>query len=86
VEPFVKKLRRILRQEFPKPDKLRLRDEDGVIGHVISSRFKAMDTMDRVNLIWDLLDKELTREERKKVVIMIALTPQEERMYSTRLD
>jgi len=75
-------LKRILGKAFPRPDKIMLDDEDGIIGTIVSSRFKGIDTMDRVNMIWDLLDAELTPEERRRVVLIVAMTPIEEKLHA----
>jgi hypothetical protein len=34
--------------------------------------------MDRQNIVWDILDKELTSAERKGIAVMITVTPEEE--------
>jgi len=52
----LRKLKRILEGSFPPPDKLDLRDEDGIIGVITSRRFRRMDTMERQNLIHDILN------------------------------
>ena len=70
----VRKLKRILEQRFPPPDKLGLRDDDGIIGVVTSKRFRRIDTMQRQDLIHDLLAKHLTREERRHV-LRVAIEP-----------
>jgi hypothetical protein len=43
----VRKLKNILKERFPLPDKVNLREDDGVIGIVTSKRFRRMDTMQR---------------------------------------
>ena len=72
------KIRTALQRTFPPPDRIDLRDEDGIIGVVVSSKFKNMDSMDRIDMVWDVLDKHLSTDEKKQIVIMIAVTPQEE--------
>ena len=83
MEPFSKKLKRILKRAFPKPDRVRLRDEDGIIGFVISPRFRGLDSSERLAMIWSVLDAQLTPEERRRIVIMIAVTPEEELAHSS---
>lgn len=78
----VEKLRGILCAEFPPPATIRLDDDDGIIGVVVSPRFKGMDAMDRVNLIWDLLGAQLTPEERRRVLTVVGATPEEEIFHS----
>jgi len=79
---ILKKVELILTDMFPPPDKVWLEDDDGIIGTVTSSRFIGMNALDRINMIWDALDKSLTPEERKHVVIIVAATPQEEILYT----
>jgi hypothetical protein len=75
---LVKKVESILREVFPPPDRIVLEDDDGIIGAVTAARFAEMETIDRINLIWDTLDKGLTPEERRRVVLIVAVTPEEE--------
>jgi stress-induced morphogen len=78
MESLRKKVTRILREAFPPPDKIRLQDEDGVIGVVVSARFQGLDSMERLDLIDKTLDKKLTAEEKKGVLMIVAVTPTEE--------
>lgn len=75
---IVRKLKMILEERFPPPDKVNLRDEDGIIDIVTSKRFRRMDSMQRQDMIRDLLETRLTPEERRLVVIIVAVTPEEE--------
>jgi acid stress-induced BolA-like protein IbaG/YrbA len=74
----VRKLKKILEERFPRPDKVELRDDDRIIGVVTSKRFRRMDTMQRQNLIHDILATHLTEEERRHVLLIVAITPEEE--------
>ena len=74
----VRKLKRILEESFPPPDKVTLRDEDGIIGVVTSKRFRRMDTMQRQDYIHDLLTTHLSGEERRHVLLIVGVTPEEE--------
>ena len=74
----VRKLKRILEQEFPPPDKVEIRDEDRIIGVVTSRRFRRMDTVQRQDLIHDILATHLTPEERRHVLLVVGVTPEEE--------
>jgi hypothetical protein len=74
----VRKLRRVLQEQFPPPDKVTLRDDDGIIGIVTSQRFRRMDTMQRQDLIHDVLTAGLTPQERRQVLLIVAVTPEEE--------
>jgi stress-induced morphogen len=70
----------LLREAFPPPDQiLRLEDDDGIIGVVASGRFRGLEGIDRQNMIWDVLDARLTPEQRRRIVIIAAVTPEEAR-------
>jgi len=73
----VRKLKKILKEAFPPPDKVHLRDEDRIIGVVTSKRFRRMDTMQRQDLIHDILTTHLTPEERRDVLLIVGVTPEE---------
>jgi len=60
-----------------------LEDEDGIIGTVTSSQFVGMETIDRIRLIWTALNRGLTPEERRHVVLIVAATPEEEIAYTS---
>ncbi len=75
---IVRKLKKILEQRFPSPDKVDLRDDDRIIGVVTSKRFRRMDTMERQNMIHDILATHLTEEERRHVLLIVGVTPEEE--------
>jgi stress-induced morphogen len=74
----VQKLKKVLEERFPPPDKVELRDEDGIIGVVTSKRFRRMDSMERQDMIHDILATRLSDEERRQVVLIVAVTPEEE--------
>ena len=74
----VQKLKRILAEHFPPPDKVELRDEDGIIGIITSKRFRPLNTIQRQDQIHDLLVTHLSGEERRQVVLVIGVTPEEE--------
>ena len=74
----VRKLKKILKERFPPPDKVDLRDDDRIIGVVTSKSFSGMDSMQRQDLIHDLLATHLTSEERRHVLMIVGVTPEEE--------
>jgi stress-induced morphogen len=74
----IRKLKKILEERFPPPDKVDLRDEDGIIGIVTSKRFRRLDTMQRQDLVHDILATRLSTEERRHVLLIVAVTPEEE--------
>jgi hypothetical protein len=73
-----RKLKKVLEEYFPPPDKVTLRDQDRIIGIVTSKRFRRMDTMKRQDLIHNILKRHLTEAERRDVLIIVAVTPEEE--------
>ena len=75
---LVRKLKKVLEQRFPPPDKIDLRDDDGIIGIVTSKRFRRLDTMQRQDLIHDILATQLTGDERRRVLLIVGVTPEEE--------
>ena len=79
---LVDKVKTVLTRVFPPPDRIELEDADGIVGSVTSERFVGMETIDRINLIWDALEQELSREERRRVTLIVAATPLEEDTYS----
>ena len=79
----VEKVRALLTSAFPPPDKLDLEDDDGIIGTLVSERFEGVPVRDRIDMIWDVLDKNLTPEERRRVVLIVAATPVEEIVYTS---
>lgn len=74
----MRKLRRILEERFPAPAKVDLRDEDGIIGVITSKRFRRMDTMQRQDLIHEILETSLNPQERRHVLLIVAVTPEEQ--------
>ena len=79
--PLLRKLEKVLKQRFPSPAKIKLDDHDGIIGIITSADFVAMETIDRQNLIGEILAKHLTPQERRHVQVIVAVTPQEETGY-----
>ena len=73
-----KKLKSILKKRFPRPAKVSVRINEGVIGIVVSDQFVGKDDLERQDLVWNLLDQELTREERREIAIIVPVTPREE--------
>ena len=75
---LARKLKKILEDRFPPPDKVELRNDDRIIGVLTSKRFRRMDTMERQDLIHDLLATHLTPEEQSHVLLIVCVTPEEE--------
>jgi hypothetical protein len=72
-----RKLKRILEERFPPPDKVELRDKDRIIGVITSRRFRRMDSLQRQTLIDSILEADLTLEERRHVLFIVGVTPEE---------
>src|SRR2546423_15561032 len=56
---------------------VRLEQEDGISGFVVSPKFKDMETLDRQGLIEKVLGKVLTAEEMRQVLMIAGLTREE---------
>ena len=74
---FLRKLERILTRQFPAPATVKLEDHDGVIGIIASASFAGMESIDRQNLIGDILATKLSPEVRHRVQVIVAVTPDE---------
>jgi stress-induced morphogen len=81
-----RKLERLLAQRFPPPATIRLEDHDGIIGVITSAQFAGMETIDRQALIGDILATHLTPEERRRVQLIVAVTPEEGTGYLAGLE
>jgi hypothetical protein len=80
---LIPKLRRILKAAFPPPDKISLRDEDRIIVVVTSNRFRNLEMMDRQTLLEDTLRTHgLSREEMRRILLLVAVTPEEEQAHT----
>jgi hypothetical protein len=80
---LVRKVKRILAEAFPPPAKVRLKDEDGLVGVVTSPRFRNMDIMDRQELLDELLRRHgLSDAELRRILILVAVTPEEEEAHT----
>ena len=71
------KVEQALRRHF-EPVEVLLIDEDGITGYVVSSQFKGVTSIDRQRMIDKTLrnaDAKLSAAERRKVLMIAALTP-----------
>ena len=81
---LVEKVEGLLKKAFPPPDRIVLEDDDGIIGLGRFGPFpRAWDGRDRIDMIWDVLDQGLTKQERRRVVTIVAVTPEEETRYES---
>jgi hypothetical protein len=68
------------------PEYVRLEDDDGISGFVVSRQFEGVSALDRQWKIEDLLSNgSLTEEERRQVVMIAALTPEEYETVGARI-
>jgi hypothetical protein len=74
---LVRKLKKLLAERFPPPATVELEDHDGIVGVITSSYFAKMQTVDRQNLISDIIATNLSREERRRVQVIVGVTPDE---------
>jgi hypothetical protein len=75
--PLVRKLEKIFTGRFPPPATVELEDDDGIIGVITSAKFARLETIDRQNLIGDLIATHLTPSERRRVQVIVGVTPDE---------
>ena len=59
------------------PASVKLEDLDGISGVITSAGFAGMESIDRQNLIGDILASSLTPEERRRVQVIVAVTSDE---------
>ena len=67
---------------------MRLEDDDGIIGFVVSPQFRDMSTLDRQGLIENALSrssKPLTAQEQRQVLMIAGLTPEEYESVGARI-
>jgi stress-induced morphogen len=74
---LLRRLKEALAQQFPAPATIRLEDHDGIIGVITSARFAGMETIDRQHLIGDIVETHLSPEERRRVQVIVGVTPDE---------
>lgn len=74
---LARKLERVPTQRFPPPATVTLEDNDGIIGVITSAGFARVETIDRQSLIGDLIATHLTPEERRRVQVIVGITPDE---------
>lgn len=76
-----RRLERALSQRFPPPASVKLEDYHGIIGVVTSDEFAGMETIDRQTLIGKVVEGQLKPEERRRVQVIVGVTPDEETGY-----
>lgn len=67
---------------------IRLEDDDGISGFVVSGRFEKMSTLDRQRLIDEALrapSASLSKEEQRQILMIAGLTPDEYESVGARI-
>lgn len=79
--PLTRKLKKLLMKRFPPPAKIKLEDEDGIIGVITTREFQGVDVLDRQDIIGGVIEPHLTPEENRRVLVIVGVTPEEETGY-----
>ena len=64
---------------------IRLDTDDDISGFVVSPRFRDLDSLDRQTLIDSVLDKSLSPQEHRQVLMIAAVTPEEYDFMGARI-
>ena len=81
---FSAKLKSVLHAEFSAAKEILVEaapDGERVKGVIISDSFAGMDDADRQDHVWDLLESKLSQTEQRRVLSLIAYTPEEYRAF-----
>ena len=81
---FVAKLKSVLNDEIPSAQEIILEpapDGERVNGVIISEAFAGTDDADRQDQLWDILEDKLSQSEQRRVLSLIAYTPEEYRAF-----
>ena len=81
---FSTRLKGILQAEFPSAQEIVVEpatDGERVKGLIISDEFAGTDDADRQDHVWDLLESKLSQTEQRRVLSLIAYTPEEYRAF-----
>src|SRR4051812_29651528 len=89
VPPAMRKLARALREEFDAKVDIEVTPGDAVTGNrfrfaVLSPRFRRIHHLKRQDLVWQVADRLLSREEAFKVLMILAYSPNELELRPTR--
>ena len=82
--PLLRRVEKVLTQRFPPPATVKPEDHDGIIGVITSPQFARIETIDRQKLIGDIVASQLSPEERRRVLAIVGVTPDEGTGYSGR--
>ena len=81
---FITKLQSVLNDEFSSAQEIILEpspDGERVKGVIISAAFAGTDDADRQDQVWDILEDKLNQSEQRRVLSLIAYTPEEYRAF-----
>lgn len=81
---FMAKLKTVLSAQFPAPAEIHLEpapDGERVKGVLISESFAEEDDADRQDRLWDILEENLSQTEQRRVLSILAFTPEEYRAF-----
>ena len=80
MDPLQEELAKRFQEQFGRRAKVELEsDADGISGKIISTKFRGVDMRDRVDMVYDTFDGSLSTEEKRQIVIIMPLTPEETR-------
>jgi acid stress-induced BolA-like protein IbaG/YrbA len=79
-DELAEKVKSILQAAF-EPAEVECTTRHGVVVFVTSDRFSGRDDMDRQDIVWDVLEKNLDRDEQRAVAIVVALTYKERQFH-----
>ena len=75
IRALLRKLKKLLTESFPPPATIRLEEHDGIVGVITSAEFARMETIDRQELIGNILKSQLSPQERHRVLVIVAVAP-----------
>ncbi len=81
---FIAKLKSVLQGEFSSAQEIILEpapDGERVKGIIVSESFAGSDDADRQDQLWDILEEKLSQTEQRRVLSLIAYTPEEYREF-----
>jgi hypothetical protein len=84
--PLLRKLEKVLIERFPSPATVKLEDLDGIIGVITSDTFFGMESIDRQSLIGEIVETHLDPRQRRRVQVIVGVTPDEGTGYLAGVD
>jgi hypothetical protein len=74
------KMSQLLQQRFGRRARVEIdSDVDGIIGKVVSTKFRGVGMRDRMDMVYDAVEGSLSPEEKRRIVILVPRTPEETR-------